>query len=70
MDGGSVTLIELREHVGPGGRIRLSWSKAEDGWVLVITVGDGKAIVERSREDDLEALFERCVAALKTQRKT
>ncbi len=64
-----MTLVELSEHVGPGGRIRLSWNK-EEGWVLVVTTGSSKALVEKSQGDDLEKLFERCVSALKTQRKT
>ena len=64
-----MTLVELSEHVGPGGRIRLSWNK-EEGWVLVITTGSSKALVEKSQGDDLDALFERCVAALRVERRT
>jgi hypothetical protein len=63
-----MTLVELSEHVGPGGRIRLSWNK-EEGWVLVVTTGSAKALVEKSQGQDLDMLFERCVAALKTQRR-
>lgn len=63
-----MTLVELSERVGPSGRIRLSWSR-EEGWVLVVTTGNSKALVEKSQGDDLEALFERCVQALKTQRR-
>lgn len=63
-----MTLVELSEHVGPGGRIRLSWNK-EDGWMLVVTTGDSKALVEKSQGNDLETLFERCVTALKTQKR-
>jgi len=62
-----MTLVELSEHVGPGGRIRLSWNR-EEGWVLIVTTGDSKALVDKSH--DVDALFERCITALKMQKRS
>jgi hypothetical protein len=64
----NMTLVEFREHVGPEGWIRLSWNR-EDGWVLVVTSGDSKALVDKTQKDDLDALFERCAERLKKDRR-
>ena len=61
-----MTLSDLRAVAGPGGNVKLTWSK--DGWALVVRQGDGTIWVGRLVADangtQLEELFARACRAL------
>jgi hypothetical protein len=61
-----MTLTSLAEFVGPRGHVKLSYSRP-DGWTLLVVTSDGDAWSTKTQDSDLEALFDRCVEALKAQ---